>query len=66
MENNKRGISVIMPVYNSEKYVAEAIESVRNDSYENWVLLIVNDGSTDRAPEIIDILQKRFSYQSIS
>lgn len=29
-------------------------------------LLIVNDGSTDRAPEIIDILQKRFSYQSIS
>lgn len=39
MENNKRGISVIMPVYNSEKYVAEAIESVRNDSYENWVLI---------------------------
>ena len=36
-----------MPVYNSEKYVSEAIESVRNQSYENWELLIVNDGSTD-------------------
>lgn len=47
-------VSIIMPVYNAEKYVSEAIESVRNQSYENWELIIVDDGSTDRSPEIID------------
>lgn len=54
MERNKRMISIIMPVYNSEKYVSEAIESVCNQSYENWELLIVNDGSTDHTQEIIE------------
>ena len=54
MERHKRMISIIMPVYNSEKYVSEAIESVCNQSYENWELLIVNDGSTDYSQEIID------------
>lgn len=43
-----------MPVYNSEKYVSEAIDSVCNQSYENWELLIVNDGSTDHSAEIIN------------
>lgn len=43
-----------MPVYNSEKYISEAIASVRNQSYENWELLIVNDGSTDHSAEIIN------------
>ena len=47
-------ISIIMPVYNSEKYVSEAIDSVCNQSYENWELLIVNDGSTDHSAEIIN------------
>lgn len=54
MEDNKRMISIIMPVYNSEKYVSEAIESVCKQSYRNWELLIVNDGSTDHTPQIID------------
>lgn len=42
-----------MPVYNAEKYISEAIESVCNQSYENWELLIVDDGSTDHSAEII-------------
>lgn len=53
MRNNSL-ISIIMPVYNSEKYIAEAIESVCTQSYENWELLIVNDGSTDHTSEILD------------
>ena len=53
MRNGNRMISVIMPVYNSEKYISEAIDSVCNQSYRNWELLIVNDGSTDHTPKII-------------
>ena len=43
-----------MSVYNGEKFVAEAIESVLAQSYEDLELICVNDGSTDRSQEIID------------
>ena len=52
-------ISIIMPVYNSEKYVSEAIESVCIQSYKNWELLIVNDGSVDLSAEIIENYAKK-------
>lgn len=47
-------ISVIVPIYNAEKYLREAIESVINQTYQNWELILVNDGSTDSSPEICD------------
>lgn len=46
-------VSIIMPVYNAEKYVAEAIDSLLSQSHTNWELLIINDGSTDQSAEII-------------
>jgi glycosyltransferase involved in cell wall biosynthesis len=46
-------VSVIMAVYNGEKYIQEAIRSVIRQSYHEWELLVVNDGSTDNSESII-------------
>lgn len=47
-------ISVVMPVYNAEEYLEEAIESILNQTYENFEFIIINDGSTDTSSCIID------------
>ena len=46
-------VSVLMPVYNGEKYLKEAIDSILNQTYNNFEFIIINDGSTDRSEEII-------------
>lgn len=47
-------ISVILPVYNGGKYLKESIESILNQTFRNFELIIINDGSTDSTDEIID------------
>lgn len=47
-------ISVVMPVYNSEKYIREAIESILNQTYRNFEFIIINDGSSDNSLNIIN------------
>lgn len=44
--------SIIVPVYNSEEYISECIESVLNQTYDSWELILVDDGSVDRSGEI--------------
>lgn len=52
-----------MPVYNGERFLNQAINSVLNQSYDNWELLIINDGSTDRSEDIIrSYIDKRIRY----
>jgi len=46
-------VSIIIPNYNSEKFIGETIDSVLNQSYSNWELIIIDDNSTDRSKEII-------------
>jgi glycosyltransferase involved in cell wall biosynthesis len=46
-------ISVIMPVYNVESYVAESITSILNQTFSNFEFIVINDGSTDNTPGII-------------
>lgn len=46
MADNEK-ISVLVPVYNEEKYLNQCIESVVNQKYQNWELILIDDGSTD-------------------
>jgi len=46
-------VSIILPAYNAEAYIAEAIQSVLDQSYTHWELLLINDGSTDATERII-------------
>lgn len=46
--------SIIIPVYNVEKYLNECVESVLNQTYKNMEIILVDDGSTDSSPKICD------------
>ncbi len=54
MNNNKISLTVTMPVYNVEKYLSRGIESVLKQTYRDFELIIVDDGSTDCSGEICD------------
>lgn len=50
----KKMISIICPVYNKELYIRDCIESVLVQTYSDWELILVDDGSPDMCPEILD------------
>ncbi|MCD4825936.1 MAG: glycosyltransferase [Phycisphaerae bacterium] len=49
-------VSVILPAYNAEAFIAEAVESIRAQTYTDYEIIAVNDGSADRTGEILDQL----------
>lgn len=55
MESGQAGlkISIIMPTYNRAKYILETIESIRHQTYSNWELIIVDDGSDDITEQLV-------------
>ena len=47
-------VSIVLPTYNGEKYIRESIDSVMNQTFTDWELIIVNDCSSDGTVEIIN------------
>ncbi|MBQ8534727.1 MAG: glycosyltransferase [Bacilli bacterium] len=58
MKNKYKLISIIVPVYNMEKYIDKCINSIINQTYKNIEIIIVDDGSTDKSSKIIDKYKK--------
>lgn len=54
-------MSIIVPAYQIETYLAECVKSVENQNYNDYEIIIVDDGSKDNTPEIADELKKEFS-----
>lgn len=52
-------VTVVVPVYNAEKYLNECVESIRNQTYKNLEIILVDDGAKDSSPQLCDILQKK-------
>ena len=57
--NHPPAISVILPVYNAEAYVREAVESILNQTFTDFECIIINDGSTDGSGVILRELAAR-------
>ena len=47
-------VSIIVPMYNSEKYIVRCIDSLLEQSYENIEIIVVDDGSSDNTKELVD------------
>lgn len=52
-------ISVIIPVYNVEKYIRECLDSIVNQTYKNLQIILVDDGSSDNSSKICDDSQRK-------
>ncbi len=63
--SNEQLVSVIIPCYNHEKYVQQAVESVLEQTYRNIELIVIDDGSSDNSPSILSSLAKRYNFNLI-
>lgn len=59
---NKPKFSIIVPVYNTEKYVKRCLDSIKSQSFKDYEVIIINDGSTDNSSDIIS----KYPYKIIN
>ena len=60
MKENK--VSVVIPVYNSAKFLSESIESVLSQTYQNIEIIAIDDGSTDQSVEILEQYSDKIKF----
>lgn len=65
MNNQNPLVSVIVPCYNHEKYVTLCIESIMNQTFKDFELIVIDDGSKDNSPEILKKLQESYGFQLV-
>ena len=58
-------LTVVIPVYNVEKYLKRCVESVLVQEWHNYDILLVDDGSTDSSPQICDDYVKAYDFISV-
>lgn len=56
-------VDIIIPVYNSQKYISKTIKSVFRQTYKNWKLIIIDDASTDDTKKILEEIYKKIKYR---
>lgn len=66
MQNNNPLVSVLISSFNHENYVLEAIRSVLRQTYRNIELLVIDDGSSDRTPQIVGELSEKYGFFFLS
>ena len=54
-------VSIVVPVFNVEKYLDECLKSILNQTYNNFELILINDGSTDKSGVICDEYRKKYN-----
>lgn len=57
--------SIIIPVYNVEKYIDECLQSVVNQNFDNYEVILVDDGSTDNCPQICDNYAEKYEFINV-
>lgn len=66
MVTNKEKVSIIVPIYNAEKYLEECIASITNQTYKNLQIILVNDGSKDKSWELCEKIKDTDNRISIT
>ena len=56
-------ISIVVPVYNMERYLTQCVESILAQTFTNWELLLVDDGSTDNTLQVANSLGLTLIYR---
>ena len=65
MENRKPFFSIVMPIYNVEKHLRQAIDSVLQQTFQDYEIILVDDCSPDKCPEICDVYAQKYEYVQV-